>query len=223
MERDRIAIIIPAFNEESTIRQIIAEAGKYGTPIVVDDNSSDRTPSIVLDTEAILVRNYVNLGYEATLNRGFEEALTMAMEIMITMDADGEHSPSLLPDFIKHFVQNDAELVLGVRPKKQRFSENLMGFYTRVFYGAGDILCGFKGYHVKLVEQNFGFDHSNSVGTELALNSIKKKCVFVEVPVYGFPRKDTPRFDGILRANYRILKALTNRIRWDLRDLFAKF
>ena len=127
MGRPRVIVIIPAYNEEATVQKVVAHTIQYADVLVVDDCSSDNTAVLAKNAGATVLRNSSNLGYERTLNIGFETALKNGFEYLITMDADGEHNPELLTLFIDMLVDKKNPLVLGVRKKKQRFSETLMG------------------------------------------------------------------------------------------------
>lgn len=216
MDRSGVVVIIPAFREGMTIGPVVAAARAYAPVIVVDDCSPDDTGSRAATAGGIVVRNDVNLGYEDSLNAGFAKAQKMNFEYAVTMDADGEHDPSLLAQFFKLLVDDKIPLVLGVRPRKQRFAEVVMGFYVKARYGADDILCGMKGYKLQLVTEHGGFDLSRSIGTELAIDALRRKTAFRQVPVSGQPRQDSPRFDRRFAANWRIFKALGVIIRHDL-------
>ena len=99
-------------------------------------------------------------------------------------------------------------LVLGVRPAKQRLAETIMGLAIRTRFGADDILCGMKGYDMALWHFNGGFDHHDSIGTELAINALKAGVPFEQIAVGGTRRADQPRFDRRWRANRRIMQGL---------------
>lgn len=221
MDRLRLAILIPAFREEATIGKVVAAARVYADVIVVDDASPDATGERAAEAGATVIRNEENRGYDGTLNRAFEEAVTRGYTHAVTMDADGEHDPALVATFGNLLAENDVTLVLGVRPRKQRFAEIVMGLYVRLRFGAHDILCGMKGYDLKLAVENGGFDHTNSIGTELAINSLRRGARFRQVPVSGTRRQDAPRFDRLLRANLRIFAALANIVRDDARQLLG--
>lgn len=219
MDRPRTAILIPAYREAATISPVVRAAREHADVIVVDDASPDETAARAAEAGAIVIRNECNLGYDGTLNRAFETALEQGYDFAITMDADGEHDPSLIAGFKSLLVEEHVPLVLGVRPRKQRFAEMVMGAYVRIRFGAHDILCGMKGYDLKLANENGGFDHTNSIGTELAINSIRRGAAFRQLGVSGTRRQDAPRFDRRLRANLRILAALGRIIRQDITAL----
>jgi glycosyltransferase involved in cell wall biosynthesis len=215
VDRPRVVAVIPAYNEAKTIGEVVAAARAYVDVLVVDDNSRDGTGALAEAAGAIVVRNSPNRGYEGTLNRGFEAALERGFDYIITIDADGEHNPALLAPFVQALTEQRIPVVLGRRPRKTRFAEVLMGLYVRARFGPHDISCGMKGYRADLVPLNGGFDTSKAIGTELALNSIRRGYGFMEIPVDGTRRQDAPRFDGRWRANVRILKVLWRMIRQD--------
>jgi glycosyltransferase involved in cell wall biosynthesis len=215
----RTAVLIPAFREAATIGPVVRAAREHADVIVVDDASPDETGARAAEAGAIVVRNETNLGYDGSLNRAFEKALELGFDFAITMDADGEHDPSLVAGFKSLLAEDRVPLVLGVRPRKQRFAEIVMGLYIRLRFGVRDILCGMKGYDLKLAIENRGFDHTNSIGTELAINSIRRGAAFRQLPVSGTRRQDAPRFDRRLRANMRIFVALGQIVVQDVKNL----
>ena len=216
MDRCQLAVLIPAYREGRTIGGIVAAALPYSQVIVVDDCSPDDTSCRAKEAGAIVVRNETNLGYDGTLNRAFETAVSAGFDCVVTMDADGEHDPALLGEFSRLLLDEGIPLVLGVRPRKQRFAEVVMGLYVRLRFGVSDILCGMKGYHLSLMLENNGFDHTNSIGTELAINSIRRGSTYRQIGVYGKPREGQPRFGRRLSANWRILAALWRVLRQDI-------
>lgn len=208
MDRSDLAIVIPAYSEATTIAGVVEAASQHATVLVVDDCSPDDTAALAASAGAIVIRNSQNCGYDGTLNRGFEEAAKRGFLAVVTLDADGEHSPDCIPLFQEALIDQDVPLVIGVRPGKQRLSEVVMGAIVMWRYGVKDILCGMKGYHLSLWEQNGGFDKSGSIGTELAIHSLRRGVRFRQIPVYGVRRQDAPRFGSSLRANIKIVKAL---------------
>lgn len=212
-----LAIVIPALNESATIAEVIGRAVPFGRVIVVDDGSTDGTAETARAAGATVVSHPANRGYDQALESGFREADRLGCAAVITVDADGEHDPSLLADFAA--ALQEVPLVLGIRPRKQRLAEVIAGWYFRYRFGIRDILCGMKGYRIGLYRENGGFDHCLSIGTELALNSIRRGHPFRQVAVGGRRRQGKPRFDTILRANLRILRALWRTSRSLTRNL----
>jgi glycosyltransferase involved in cell wall biosynthesis len=203
-----LVIIIPAYREAATIGAVVAGARGFGRVIVVDDNSPDQTGEVARANGADVVRNSVNLGYEGSIGRGFEEAAQRGARFVVTIDADGEHDPKYLAEFRRILLAGNVPLVIGIRPKRQRLSEVIMGYWIWLRFGVSDILCGMKGYNLDLWQANGGFDLTGSIGTELAINSIRRGARFEQVHIDGVARQDRPRFDSLMRANWRIMKAL---------------
>lgn len=208
MDRSRIAILIPAYREAETIGRVVTGAARYGSVIVADDGSPDDTGERAAQAGAAVVRLDTNEGYDGALNRAFEAAAARGFEVAVTMDADGEHDPRLLAEFRRLLLEERVPLVLGVRARRPRLAERVMGVYIRWRFGAADILCGMKGYDLALWCENGGFDHSRSIGTELALFALRRGLPFRELPVKGDRRRDIPRFGRAFRANVRIFRAL---------------
>jgi len=136
-----ISLIIPAYNEEKTIGEIIDRARKFVDEIiVVDDGSTDNTRKIALKHKAIVISHRNNKGYIEALKTGFKYANG---NIFVTMDADGEHDPNDIPKLVKPILENKADLVLGVR-EKISFSERIITWITRIRVNVLDASTGFR-------------------------------------------------------------------------------
>jgi len=208
-------VLIPAFQEAATIGAVVAEAVKYAPVVVGDDQSGDATVAIARDAGAEVRVHPARLGYSASLNALFEFALDQGWTHAVTMDADGEHDPRLLPLFLSALER--VPLVLGRRPRTQRIAEAITAFYVRRRYGVHDIFCGMKGYALDLAREAGGFDHMQSVGTDLALYALRARLAFEEIAVSGTPRIDRPRFGSAWRANRQLLGVLRRIVACDLK------
>ena len=100
MGRSNIAIIIPAKNEALTIKKVISHCSNYGTVIVIDDASRDETGKISKLSGAIVLKNKKNLFYDESLNKGFNYARKKKFQLIITIDADGQHEIKKIPQFV---------------------------------------------------------------------------------------------------------------------------
>ena len=202
-----VAIVIPAYNEEDTIEEIVRSISNYGTAIVIDDGSTDKTSQRAEKSGAIVISHLTNQGYDWALNTGFKKAAELNYSAVITFDADGQHSADLLSQYI-HELKNGAQLVLGIRPKNQRFAEWLFRSYTKFRFNWSDPLCGMKGYKISLIKEFDKIVTYKSIGTELALKSIKSNCSVKQIHINNFIRIGKSRFgDGFL-ANLQIINAL---------------
>jgi len=207
MDRRRIGIVIPALNESATIARVVKGASEWGTCIVVDDGSTDRTAALAASAGAIVVSHGINRGYDSALDSGFQRACEAGCEIIITLDADGQHNPDLLQRFIAR-MDEGAALVLGVRNRKQRLAETVFAWYTRARYGIDDPLCGMKAYRADLYAALGHFDSCKSVGTELMLFAARRHVRTAVVPFEVRDRVGQARFGSIIVGNWRILRAL---------------
>jgi len=211
MGTSELAIIIPAYNEENTIASVINKVSSFGDVIVINDCSTDDTQHKAEAAGAILVNHAKNQGYDGALNSGFSYADQHNYRYAITFDADGQHSAKLIAQYLAQL--KEYQLVLGVRPSKARFAEKIFALYTNLAYGVKDPLCGMKGYHMTLYKKLGHFDAIQSIGTELALYSIKHHCRYVQLPIPIAEREDQPRFGRLLKANITIIKAMFNYIK----------
>ena len=207
MEAFKVAIVIPAFNEEDTIFKVIESVKEYGLVIVVNDASNDKTMKIASDAGAIVVNHEENQGYDMALNSGFLKAREFDCDGVITFDADGQHSSILLIKYIE-YLKNGFDLVLGVRPYSARVSELLFSFYTRLKFGWKDPLCGMKGYSMMLYKSQGYFDSYNSIGTELAFFALLHKYKYIQLSIPIVKRHSKPRFSSSFLGNMKILRAL---------------
>ncbi|MBU2538878.1 MAG: glycosyltransferase family 2 protein [Proteobacteria bacterium] len=207
MERHRIGIVIPALNEAATIGWVVSNVLPYGVPIVVDDGSRDETGEAASSLGASVVRHPANRGYDQALNSGFSHAEALGCEYVITMDADGQHDPTILHEFIQA-LDNGADVVIGVRDRHQRLAEYIFAWVAAKKWGISDPLCGMKAYRINIYKELGHFDSYDSIGTELALYAAKNGKHIAQLPVKTRERIDAPRFGRRFSANRRILYAL---------------
>jgi len=179
----------------------------YGIPVVVNDGSADDTAATAAAAGAIVVNHRRARGYDAALNSGFRRAAELGVEYALTMDADGQHDPTRIPQFLR-LLADGYWLVSGVRPKPARISESIFAAYTRLAYGIHDPLCGMKAYAMSAYAELGHFDSYGSMGTELALHTARVGHPVVEVNIPISLRLGAPRLGGRLRGNARIFRAL---------------
>jgi glycosyltransferase involved in cell wall biosynthesis len=203
----KIGIVIPAFNEGKTIEKVVLGAIQYGTPIVVDDGSSDDTFEVAQRNGAAVVKHVINQGYDKALGSGFAKAKELGCSCIITLDADGQHDPDILKSYI-HALDNGADIVLGIRDRKQRIAEKIFAIIAKAKFGIEDPLCGMKAYRIDIYNELGHFDSYNSIGTELAIFAARTKKNIVQIHFKTIDRADHPRFGKIVSANFRILRAL---------------
>ncbi len=113
---DRIAVLIPALNEALRIREVIEGALQHCPHvIVVDDGSDDDTAEIAASLPVTLLRHPRRMGKGAALRDGFAEAIRQGHAAVITMDGDGQHTPSDIPRLLAAANRYPGWIVIGAR------------------------------------------------------------------------------------------------------------
>ena len=111
-----VVVGIPAFNEENTIARVVLEAQKYADVVVVcDDGSSDLTCEIAERLGTDVVKHERNLGYGAAIKSLFERARALDADVLVTLDADGQHDPQEIPKVVWPVANCVADVVIGSR------------------------------------------------------------------------------------------------------------
>ena len=109
-----IVAIIPAYNEEDALANVINNTLQYvDKVIVVNDGSKDNTAEVAENAGAELINHPTNLGKGEALKSGFKAIDDDS--IIITIDGDGQHNPNEIPDLIKPIIEEGADLVNGSR------------------------------------------------------------------------------------------------------------
>jgi glycosyltransferase involved in cell wall biosynthesis len=111
-----VLVVIPAFNEETTVGNVVASVRAAGYPaLVVDDGSIDRTAELAEQAGATVLRLPVNLGVGGALRCGFRYAVTHEYRVVVQCDADGQHDPGEISKLLAAIAEGDAQLVVGSR------------------------------------------------------------------------------------------------------------
>lgn len=121
-EKKSYLVVIPAYNEESTIEEVIRGAIQYADVCVVDDASKDRTPEILellkqeFSGRLFSIRHAKNTHIPGGIQDGMKFALAKDYQYVVTMDAGMSHDPDMLPQF---FDYPDCDLLIGSREKTE--------------------------------------------------------------------------------------------------------
>ena len=190
-----VVVGIPAFNEENSIARVIMEAQKFADAVVVcDDGSSDLTAEIAERLGADVVRHEQNSGYGSAIRSLFERAREFGADILVTLDADGQHNPAEIPNVVKPITAGKADVVIGSRfikangttemPLYRRMGAKLI---TKMVNGSSkngvsDAQSGFRAYNrdaidcLSLVEVGMG------ASVEILLEANRHDLKIYEVP-----------------------------------------
>jgi glycosyltransferase involved in cell wall biosynthesis len=113
-------VLIPAYNAAQTVGRVIEEIQGVSTSLttlVVDDGSEDATARVALKAGAVVLQHPENMGKGAALRTGFKEFLDRDKKAVITLDADGQHSPLEIPKLIECWLKEKADIVIGTRKR----------------------------------------------------------------------------------------------------------
>ncbi len=110
-------IIVPAYNEEESILNTIAMLKRHEDFdfIIINDGSSDKTESILIENNVKHITLIENLGIGGAMQTGYEYALLNGYDIAVQVDADGQHNPEFLNEFITELTANNCDMVIGSR------------------------------------------------------------------------------------------------------------
>jgi glycosyltransferase involved in cell wall biosynthesis len=115
-----VLVVIPAYNAEKTIGDVVAgikEVSPHLDVLVIDDGSSDGSGAAAELAGASLVSHNRNMGKGAALRTGFQRFLAGEYAAVITLDADGQHSPGEIPGLIRSWIEDHEDIVVGTRKR----------------------------------------------------------------------------------------------------------
>ena len=114
----RVAVIVPAYNEEHTIGGVVRNIKTLGEgyhAIVINDNSNDRTSVVAQQEGAIVIDLPYNLGIGGAVQTGFRYALANNYDACVQVDGDGQHPTGEIPYLLKTLIEEKCDLVIGSR------------------------------------------------------------------------------------------------------------
>jgi len=114
-QTDSIVALIPAYNADRFVGDVVRRASAHLPVIVVNDGSTDRTLAEATAAGARVIDQQPNQGKGVALKRGFQAAFDRGVAAVITLDADGQHDPSEIPLFVERFRTTGADLIIGER------------------------------------------------------------------------------------------------------------
>jgi len=139
--REATWVVVPAFNEETSIEPVAREVrAVYPHVVVVDDGSDDRTFEVARRSATYALRHVVNRGQGAALQTGIEFSLRRGARYVVTFDADGQHRVEDIAALLAPLWRGDAEIALGSRflgeatdiPRIRRLTLRCAVVFTRV-------------------------------------------------------------------------------------------
>jgi glycosyltransferase involved in cell wall biosynthesis len=221
MQKDydkKIIACLPALNEEKTIANIIKRLKNYVDDVIVcDDGSHDMTSSVAKDSGAVLIRNSKNMGKGASFDLLFKKAKKMNADIVVTLDADGQHDPDDVPKLIKPILKDDFDLVIGSRflsnnniPKHKMIGNYVLNLLTNLFAGSKftDTQSGFRAYSKRALEFIRIKEKDIGVDSQIIMDAAKMRLKIKEVPIrVYYDDLDTSTYNPIMHT-LKVIKSL---------------
>ncbi|WP_373019559.1 glycosyltransferase family 2 protein [Thiomicrorhabdus sp.] len=223
------AIIIPAYNESLTIQTVATSALKYSPwVIVIDDASKDNTAELAKQTDAFVIEHEQNQGKAGAMLSGFNKAIELGADYVITIDGDGQHSPDNIPQLQAAYAQHPEHLIIAARlknrenaPKARLIANKIADFW--VSWAASkpiaDSQSGFRLYPIRLLKE-MQTRANNPSGfvfeSEVLIDASRQGFDFVFVPIessYPELRRAShfrPGFD-ITQITFMVAKKLLKR------------
>lgn len=188
----KIIAVIPAFCEAKTIAGVLEQTRRFVDEIiVVNDGSSDETVEVSRAYGAIVVSHFMNRGLGAAIATGFEVAGKHNADVVITLDADGQHDPAEIPKFLEA-MKAGVDVVIGSRmlnrsgmPWYRQVANTLGNLSTFVLFGVWvtDSQSGFRAFSrlaiSKIQIQTNGMEVSSELVAEAKRNNLSIK----EIPI----------------------------------------
>jgi glycosyltransferase involved in cell wall biosynthesis len=200
---DSVVISIPAYNEETTIANIVEQARGYADDVlVVDDGSTDHTADRAEAAGATVVRHETNQGYGSALQTIFTEADRRDVEHLVIIDADGQHDPRDIEKLVEAQRTTEAEIVIGSRfapgaevdaPLYRRFGLSIINTLTnlslRFAYATPritDTQSGFRVYNADAIEtmsQKDTLSKGMDISIDILFAAAEAGHEFAEIPI----------------------------------------
>jgi len=211
-----IPVLIPVYNEQATIGQLIKDCRNYSDDIyVVDDGSIDRSSEIAKNEGAIIIKHNRNKGKGASLHSGFKEIFKKDFDAVIIMDGDGQHDPIEIPRFIQKCKEGNIDLILGNRVKKKnmpfirRLTNKFMSSIISSIVGQKipDSQCGFRlikrGILKKIDIKASNFE----IESEIIIKAWRMGGRIVSIPISTIYRREKSKIKPMVDA-IRFLKLI---------------
>ncbi|KQX08667.1 DUF2062 domain-containing protein [Flavobacterium sp. Root420] len=186
-------VIVPTYNNHKTLKKVLDSVLDF-TPnvIIVNDGSTDSTPEILKSySELTQIHHPKNLGKGRALRNGFRKAIEMKFEYAITIDSDGQHFASDIPNFIAEIQNEPNSLLIGSRnmtqenvPKKSSFGNKFSNFWFKFETGIKleDTQSGFRLYPLQLIPKQY-YTNKFEFEIEVIVRSAWKGITVKNIPI----------------------------------------
>jgi len=196
----KIAVILPCYNEENAIADVVAGFQKSlpdADVYVYDNASKDKTAEVATRAGAI-VRSEPLKGKGNVVRRMFSD---IDADIYVMADGDGTYDASVAPDMVQTLINNNADMVVGARAKEEhdevyrrghRFGNRVLNLCVHLIFkpGINDMLSGYRVFSKRFVKSFPASAHGFETETELTIHALQLRLPVLEVPTRYFKRAE---------------------------------
>ncbi|NLB60300.1 MAG: glycosyltransferase family 2 protein [Lentisphaerae bacterium] len=219
---NNFCVIVPAYQEERRIGEVVRSISRLAPAVVViDDGSPDATAAAATAAGAIVLRHARNLGKGAALHTGFNYAREHGYAFLLTMDADGQHAPADIPRFLETYQRTALPVLIGNRmdnpinmPRVRRWTNRFMSWYlSRIMrQTVPDTQSGFRLYRCDILPSEQPTARGYAAESEILLWLAERGVRMGAVPITVIyqdeiskinPWRDTLRFWNMIRRQRR--------------------
>ena len=233
----RIAVVIPCYNVERHISEVIAGLpAEVASIVVVDDDSPDRVSRQVrqmqlADPRITLVRHQVNKGVGGAMVTGYREALRLGADVVVKLDGDGQMDPQHLPALLSPLLAGEADYAKGNRwhddgslacmPTMRRLGSVALSFLAKIASGYWSVFDPCNGYTAvraetltKLRLEALAEDYYFETSMLVELSMLRAKVVDVPIPAQYGEEESSMRLSRVLLRFPPALLASSFRRAW---------
>src|SRR5512145_2292085 len=189
-----IIAAIPAYNEEIALGSVILRAKKHvDSVIVVDDGSADATSAIAALAGADVIRHDRNQGKGVALKHAFLRAKELDADILVLLDADGQHNPDEIPTLLAPIQNTEADMVIGSRflgvkneiPAYRRAGQSVLNYMTNKVSHSDvtDSQSGFRAFSKTAIRSLALDEHGMGIESFMQRAAHDQNLRVAEVPI----------------------------------------
>ena len=216
----RVIVGIPAFNEEKNIASLITQLKEITDEIIVcNDGSTDSTSKIAEELGAIVINHEKNLGYGAAIRSIFLKSKNLDGDVLVTIDADGQHRVDDVNKVINPIINGESDLVIGSRfldesekevPKYRKVGIKVITKVTNatIKKQLTDSQSGFRAYSKNVIKELNPSELGMGISTEILIKASSKNFRISEVPIKIIYNGDTSTHDPISHGSSVILSTI---------------
>jgi len=199
----KITVGIPAFNEEKNIAKIISQIKEFTPSIIIcDDASTDNTNKIVQSLDVEIITHKKNMGYGTSIKDIFTKSREIDSDILITMDADGQHRIEDLKKILEPVMSDVVDVCIGSRfldknvenvPEYRKIGIKVLTKLTNVSLKESitDSQSGFRAYGKKAISEISPTESGMGISNEILLKASNLNLRIGEVPIIVLYDGDT--------------------------------